>query len=64
MSQMGQFVQEVQELVFTHFDEPLDTVKEKVRERFSGESPFILNYILKEVEYYYNDLHKNPENPI
>lgn len=64
MSQMGQFIQEVQEIVDTYFDQPLDTIKERIKERFSHESVYIQNYIIKEAEYYYNDLHKNPENTI
>ena len=37
MSKMGQFVFAVQEMVCDNYNEPLDTVKQKVREAFNSE---------------------------
>lgn len=50
MSKMGQFVYAVQEVVADNYNEPLDIVKQKVREAFNSE------YAVRIAEDEYNQI--------
>lgn len=56
MSDMSSFVTEVQEVVCSNFNEPVEFVKEQVRLRFASEPDWKVGYAIKTAEKQYEQI--------